>query len=175
MAAKDPKGLTPKEEIFARALSAKKNYKAAAIEAGYSETGAAKEGSRMAALPRVQARVQELLNEGAKLAAIDAAWVFQGVKEIRDKGLEEIPLISKAGDIVGYKVQDLGAAARATELGAKLLGMMVDRHQVEMSGEVKEVLERVIQAIVTEVEDPVIRERIIARISGEGVGAPIPN
>jgi phage terminase small subunit len=174
MAAKDPKGLTPKEEIFARALSAKKNYKAAAIEAGYSETGAAKEGSRMAALPRVQARVQELLNEGAKLAAIDAAWVFQGVKEIRDRGLEETPIIVK-GEVVGSKPQNLGAAARATELGAKLLDMMVDRHQVEMSGEVKEVLERVIQAIVTEVEDPVIRERIIARIQGEGVGAPIPN
>ena len=175
MSAKLKNGLTPKQEALAQKVAGAQRLvdgmtqEQIANAAGYVGPGAKNVVGRFMKIPEFAARVDELVMAGAKQAEIDAAWVFDGVMKIREKGLEEVPIVNRAGDIIGSKVQDLGAAARATELGAKLLGMMVDRQSIELSGEVRRVLEQVINAVVAEVDDPAVRERIIARLSGEGL------
>jgi hypothetical protein len=180
VAHKLPNGLTIRQDNFARAIAAKVRPYDAAIEAGYSPGCAGQMASRLIKMPEVQAAIQAIrepaLKQIEEQLKIDAAWVYDGIQQIRREGLKTLPVFDKAGDTIGYKPVDLGAAARATEMAAKLLGMMIDRQSIELSGEAKRVLEEVIQAVVVEVEDPAVRERILAKLAGEGLeGVAKPN
>lgn len=166
-------GLTIKQDEFVRALVSGMSQTQAAIAAGYAPSGAPNMATKFMLMPEVLAEIERLrvpgLEAAIRKAEINAEWVYDGIRQVREEGLRMVPILSR-GEIVGEKPQDLAAAARATELGAKLLGMMIERQSIELSGEARRVLEEVIQAVVAEVEDPAVRERIMARLAGEGLG-----
>lgn len=166
MALKLPNGLTIRQDEFARNVATGMDQKAAAIAAGYSPKGAAQSASELMRDELIMAAIDKIRDRALERTELDAAWVFEGVRRIRDEGLKTLPVTDKRGDIIGEKPVDLGAAARVTEMGAKLLGMMVDRQSIELSGDVKKVLEAMVSAISTEIEDPALRERIILRLQG---------
>ena len=173
MAAKLPSGLTVQQEAFAHALARGVSQRQAYLEAGYkggTDGAMDTEAHRIAKNPKVMARVQQLVERAAeqaeRAAIIDRAWVLDGISKIRDEGLKIVATTNKNGEVVEKPV-DLAAAARATELGAKIIGMMIERHQLDLSDDARKMLDRFVEVIATEVPDPAIRERIIARLSGD--------
>jgi hypothetical protein len=97
-------------------------------------------------------------------------WVYNKWRKIYEEGTKQVPIITPKGDIIGDKCADLTNAARAVENIGKLLGMYVDRSQVELSSDVKQTLDRLIKAVADEVEDPEIMGRIVSRLTGQDGG-----
>lgn len=175
MAAKLPNGLTVKEDNFARNVAAGMDMGAAAAAAGYSQKSAGQAASALLKRPDIIERITALNTKAAERAEIDAAFVYDNIREIASKGLAMIPVTDRSGNVICEKPTDLSAAARATEMAAKLLGMMVERHAVEMSEDVRKTLDRIINVLTTEIEDPAVLERIMKRLSDDGPAATRTN
>jgi len=165
-------GLTAMEETFAQLLAKDVGQTDALYRAGYKpKTAAAARSmaSRLAKNVNVSRRVNELKAMQAERsiqgAVISAQLVYETLLRVIQEGLKPIPVVVK-GEIA-EKCADLPSVVAATKLSAQLLNMLVDRQSVELSGDARQVLERMVQAIATEVPDPVIRERIIARLNSD--------
>ena len=172
MSVKLKSGLTAHEEKFALGLASGLSQRSAYYAAGYTATtdkAADTAACRLAKNVGVANRVNELSARAASQvvdrAVISAQLVYETLARVIQEGLKPIPVAVK-GEIA-EKCADLPSVVAATKLCAQLLNMLVDRQSVELSGDARQVLERMVQAIATEIPDPAVRERIIARLNGE--------
>lgn len=168
MSAKLPNGLTVQEDAYAQARAQGKTRRQAYLEAGYATTTDAATDSAASRLDRnvkVMERVAELSDRAASKSVLTAQLVHETLLRVIQEGLKPIPVVVKGE--VGEKCADLPSVVAATKLSAQLLNMLVDRQSVELSGDARQALERMVQAIATEVPDPAVRERIITRLTAE--------
>lgn len=78
----------PKLEAFAREYVRDFNGSRAARDIGFTEKSAGRQAGRMMALPEVQARIAELVEERSRAADIDSRFVFQEWARIARGGLK---------------------------------------------------------------------------------------
>ena len=109
--------LTPRQERFAREYIVDRNGAQAAIRAGYSAKGASQQGSKLLALDKVRARVDELSKVAVSKTDMTVEWVLQNLRR------EALDAESNAGSRV-----------RALELIGKYHGMFVDRVETRELG-----------------------------------------
>lgn len=131
--------LTDKQEAFCQEYLLDLNATQAAIRAGYSESTAQEQGSRLLSNVIVASRVRELMSGRAERVQVDADWVLGRLIEISNKCMEakaimvfdpvDKRLVQKAtpdGDLL-YEFDSSGAN-KATELIGKHLGFF-EQHQ----------------------------------------------
>lgn len=85
--------------------------------------------SELAKDGKVFIRYRELMDEAAKLAVIDRAWVMRHLQTIVERCMQEQPVIL-AGMPTGEYTFQASGANRALELLGKDLGMFVDRKEI---------------------------------------------
>ena len=104
--------LKPREAAFATAYASGLDQTKAAVFAGAPKRSASSRGSEMASRPRVQAAVAALRAEAARESGLTPAEVLRQVREDRS---------------LAYEKGAPAAAIRATELAAKLAGLLNPR------------------------------------------------
>lgn len=169
-ARKLPNGLTVHEEDFACNIAKGMSQRQAYILAGFSVTSdesADACASRLLSTAKVSERVAELREPAAREAQVTVGFIFETLLKVVAEGMKPLPIVSKGGDVVGEKPVDLPSTVSATKLLATLMDMMPAQKQaIELSGDARKAIDDMVAAVATEVEDPVLRERIIARMSG---------
>ena len=115
-------------EVFARERASGLTLHAAYHEAyDCNDEQAKRKGWRLAQRPEIKDRIQWLIRQGKESAieriAVDRAWVLDKNRKIIERGLKEIPVESRSGKILGYKMADGSAAVRAVELMGREFGM----------------------------------------------------
>ena len=111
---KGRRGLTPKQEAYARSYAASGNGTRAAAEAGYSPRWSAEQSYENLRKPHLMAAIDGYRASAIKSSEIDRDRVLRGL-------LQE-------AEAVGGRASDRISAWTAL---AKILGLMVDRHRVE--------------------------------------------
>ncbi|MEE4317773.1 MAG: terminase small subunit [Erythrobacter sp.] len=133
--------MTPKQEAFAREYLVDLNATQAAIRAGYAESGARTEGSRLLANADIQNAIAELMAERAKRTEVTADYVVANLREIVERTMQRAPVMETAGANREQQVDELGrhvwtfnapAATRALELLGRHLKLFTDK--VEHTG-----------------------------------------
>ena len=121
-----------RHERFAQELAKGKSQTQAYIAAGYSPNGADGHAARLVGNGRINARVMELKER----AAAKVEWgIADAIRE-----LDEARMAALAAETV-----QSSAAVNATMSKAKLLGLVVDKQQTDVSGSLKfERVERVV-------------------------------
>lgn len=112
--------LTPKQEAFVREYLIDLNGAQAAIRAGYAESGARTEGSRLLANADIQAAIAEAQAARAERTRIDADWVLSRLGREADADLADLytpegairpihewPKIWRQGLVAGIKHQEI--------------------------------------------------------------------
>lgn len=99
-------GLTDKQERFCLEYLVDLNATQAAIRAGYAESGASVEGTRLLGNAKVSDRVAELQAERVARVKIDADWVLRKSMELHDRTVEtgNDTVTAKAIELVGKHV-----------------------------------------------------------------------
>lgn len=157
--------LNPRQEHFARLLAkGEASQEDCYTAAGYK--GGSRNASQLASVPKVAARVRELRDLAARKAVVDIAYVINGLKTVAEASLERHPVEVADGGIV-EKLADASAANRAFELLGRTMGAFVDRTQIDLSESTRRHIERLVQIVVDEVQDPETVRRLIARLEGE--------
>lgn len=130
-----------RHEHFAQLVSNGESATRAYVLAGFSESGARQNSSRLMANDDVRLRIDSLratkekqhakaVTQVVEEAAIDKAWVMaQLVENVRMAKAAE-PVTDQEGNPVGEYRQNLAAANKALELLGKEFGMFVDRKEV---------------------------------------------
>lgn len=126
-----------KRDRFAREYVVDRNATQAAIRAGYSAKTAYSQGQRLLKDAEVQSRIVELTEQINKKTQLDAEWVRKSLREIYDAAMSEIPITDKEGDVLGYRRENLTAAARATELVGKLTDVQAFKDNIEVTRKVR--------------------------------------
>jgi len=160
-----------RRERFATFVAGGMAPKDAYVAAGYTGNDAVKCASEILSNPDVRELVGELQNKEAKDKGLGPEWVIKQAAFIYEKAITPVVITDRRGEIIGEKCAELPTALATVKMVSGFNGMTTERHRVEMSDEVQQILDRVVAAVVAEVEDPSIRERIIARLTGEGVVA----
>jgi phage terminase small subunit len=135
-----------KRERFCHEYLLDLNGTQAAVRAGYSEKTANEQGSRLLANSNVRARIQELMAERSKQTLVDAAYVIEGLVEVKERCMQRKPvtvwdarqkaMVQKL-DEEGNNVWefDSNGANKALELLGKHLAMFTDnvnnKHTIE--------------------------------------------
>lgn len=133
-------------ELFCKEYLKDLNATQAAIRAGYSEKTAKEQGSMLLSRLNIRARVQELMAERSKQTLVDAAYVIEGLVEVKERCLQRQPVMiwdAKQKAMV-QKVDENGnhlwmfdsnGANKALELLGKHLAMFTDnvnnKHTIE--------------------------------------------
>jgi phage terminase small subunit len=129
--------LTLRRQRFAEAYATHGNATKAALEAGYAESGAHVEGSRLLRDTKVRLEVERLLKDSAPIITRDVIVRELWRNHMACKPHEvEVPIVTKGGQVVGVRLAVIGdapASNRALELLAKLGGMMVERAEVQVT------------------------------------------
>jgi phage terminase small subunit len=135
-----------KHETFCQEYLKDLNGTQAAIRAGYSEKTANVQSSAFLAKPNIRARIQELMAERSKQTLVDAAYVIEGLVEVKERCMQRKPVMvwdarQKAMvqklDEEGNNVWefDSNGANKALELLGKHLAMFTDnvnnKHTIE--------------------------------------------
>ncbi len=131
--------LTPRQQRFVEEYLTDLNATQAAIRAGYAESGARQEGSRLLANADIADSIALAQTERGARIGIDQDWVLRRLRSISDRCLQAAPVLDRKGErvvienddgeIVPAFVFDASGANRATELLGKHLGMFTDRVQ----------------------------------------------
>jgi len=114
--------LTLKQEAFCREYVVDLNATAAAIRAGYAESGAQVQGSRLLSNVIVQRKVNELTREKFAATGINAEMVLARLRDI-------------AYDDSARQSDQI----RALELLGKHLQLFIERHEIDMHASVIEI------------------------------------
>ncbi len=160
------RGLTTRQETFARLLAeGKMTQEQCYVSAGYSPKNH-QNASVAARRPLVKARVDELLAKAERRTVLDISYVLDGLKTVAEASMERVPFEAAGGEIVD-KLADASAANRALELLGKTMGAFIDRTQIDLSESTRKYIDRLVQIVVDEVQDPETVKRLIARLEGE--------
>lgn len=106
--------LTPKQQRFVQEYLQDHNGTQAAIRAGYSESTARQQGSRLLTEPRIQAAVRAGQKKVAKKAEVTVDSLMAELEEARKLALKE---------------KQASAAVTATMGKGKLAGLLVEKHK----------------------------------------------
>jgi len=133
-------------ELFCKEYLKDLNATQAAIRAGYSQKTANEQGSMLLARLNIRARIQELMAERSKQTLVDAAYVIEGLVEVKERCMQRQPVMvwdPKTKSMV-HKTDEEGnhlwefdsiGANRALELLGKHLAMFTDnvnnKHTIE--------------------------------------------
>lgn len=98
--AKQPSGLTPKQQRFCEEYLVDLNATQAAIRAGYSEKTANRIASENLSKPDIQQYIKEKQAEARNRTSITVDFVLNGIKEIAEQGEQENNRL-KAFDLLG--------------------------------------------------------------------------
>lgn len=157
--------LSPQQERFALLLAkGEMTQEQCYAAAGYKASR--NNASQLARKPKMRARVRELQAKAERKAVVDIAYVIGGLKAVAEASMERHPVEVADGGIV-EKLADASAANRALELLGKTMGAFVDRTQIDLSESTRKHIERLVQIVVDEVQDPDTVRRLIARLEGE--------
>jgi phage terminase small subunit len=126
-----------KRDRFAREYVVDHNATQAAIRAGYSAKAAHVTGARLLKDAKVRAKIAHLTEKVNESTRLDAEWVRKSLQEIYDAGMSEITVTGKEGEVLGYRRENLGAAARAVELVGKLADVQAFRENIEVTRKVR--------------------------------------
>jgi phage terminase small subunit len=124
--------LNPRQLAFVRAIVRGASGAQAAIEAGYSEEGAAQQASRLLTYANVSEAIARIRREVARATEMDATWVVNRLRDISDRALTAVPVLDSQGEPTGLFKFDGAAANKATELIGKAQGMFVTKLQLEV-------------------------------------------
>lgn len=167
MSAKLPNGLTVQQDTFARAVAKGATFSDAAIAAGYAPKCAAQIGCRLFKNVKVKALIEHVQAKAAQTCDVDAAFVIKGLRENALRCQQAVPVLDKLGHPTGEYRFDSSGSNQAYALLGKSLGLFIDRSQVELSTDVKRIVERLAAIVAEEVTDMAIAERIVTRLAGE--------
>lgn len=113
----------------------------AAIRAGYAESGAHVQASRLLKQPKIQEELQRLIDERSEETKIDAAYVLRQAVKIHERCMQEIrPFTDRKGrqlyseDGEPLFVFDARGAAKGLELVGKHVGVQAFKEQLGLSG-----------------------------------------
>lgn len=106
--------LTPKQQRFVQEYLQDHNGTQAAIRAGYSESTARQQGSRLLTEPRIQAAVRAGQKKVAKKAEVTVDTLMAELEQARKLALKE---------------KQASAAVTATMGKGKLAGLLVEKHK----------------------------------------------
>jgi phage terminase small subunit len=137
--------LTARRRAFAYEYLRDRNGTQAAIRAGYAESGAHVEASRLLRNPKVQAIIEDGERRSAIRAQIDADYVLDGAIEVAERCLQRRPVMTfdkvekayvHATDDEGNDIWtfDSTGAMKAFSLIAKRTGGFADK--LEVSGKI---------------------------------------
>lgn len=135
------KELSSKQLAFCEQYIIDLNATQAAIRAGYSQSSAQQQSSRLLLNDVIQAKIQELRQKVSEKLEIDALWVLKRFKEISDRCMVAVPVMEfdhvnkcmvQKADEEGNGVWEFDSAGanRATEMIGKHIGFFeVDNSQ----------------------------------------------
>lgn len=137
-ATEEPKGLTPKEQVFVAAYLKDMNATKAAMAAGFSEASAAVIGHRLLRKVNIAAAVAEAIEQRNQRVETDADYLLRRWREQADadigdiydddgalKPIKQWPLIFRQGLVCGIDVEQL------------FVGEGEDRKQVGITSKIK--------------------------------------
>lgn len=137
--------MNPRQTAFAHEYVVDHNGAKAAIRAGYAP-GRAKQTARdLLRRPDVAQLVERLDAERREELGIDAKWIIRKLVEVVEKSMEGAPKVTRDGQPIRVIVDgeeilvrewSPSGANKALETLAKHLGLLVERTQIEVSGEV---------------------------------------
>ena len=111
-------GLSPKQQRFVEEYLVDLNGTQAAIRAGYSESNARSQASRMLSNVNIQEAIAEGAKARSKRTKIDQDWVIDHLVENVKRAMQETPVLRDGNPTGEYQYQ--GAVAnRALELLGK--------------------------------------------------------
>lgn len=136
--------MNPRQERFAHEFVVDHNATKAAIRAGYSEKRAKQTGRDLRKRPDVAALIEKLEADRQERLGYDADWVIRQLVKVYEKSFEGSPRTDRNGAPVYVKIDgetrliydwSPSGANKALETLAKHLGLLVERHQVEATGD----------------------------------------
>jgi phage terminase small subunit len=136
---KDEPVLTNRQRAFVNEYLVDLNGTQAAIRAGYAESGASVEASRLLGNVNIAKLIAEAKEKRAEETGIDAAWVLRQAAKLHKRCMQEVrPKMSRKGPVVdenGNQVFEFNAAgaAKALELVGKHVGVQAFRDQLGLS------------------------------------------
>lgn len=92
--------LTPRQRRFVTEYLVDHNGAQAAIRAGYAESGARQEATRLLAKADIRAAVDEAEKKHAEAVGISVEWVLDGLKKVADSD-DVTPMKVKAFELIG--------------------------------------------------------------------------
>ena len=124
--------LSVRQKRFARNIAAGMIQRAAAIEAGYSETSADSKASQLAENGKVLERIAELEAPAIEKTGADAEFITQELLRDYHQAMKGNPVLGRYGKPMGQQVVNLSGALRALELLGERRGvsMFVDSKNV---------------------------------------------
>lgn len=153
-------GLIPKRAAFVREYLIDLNGKQAAIRAGYSPKSADVQASCLLANPKVALAVQELKEERAEQAGVDARWVLDNLIEVSQRCMQKVPVMTfdpiekamvQVQDGEGRDVWqfDSKGANQALQLIGKHLGMFTEKIDLNVKHSYEQMKDEDLQAAVS--------------------------
>jgi hypothetical protein len=134
-------GLTQKQKMFVAEYAVDRNGAAAVRRAGYSPKHSKQAAGQLMRNPAVLEAIQSAEEARRAILGLSADWVVGKLVEIVEKSLTGEPVIGPGGRpvVIDGEIHmkwSPMAAVKALETLAKHLGMQVDRHEVEVTGNV---------------------------------------
>lgn len=136
--------LTEKQEAFCREYLVDLNGTQAAIRAGYAESGASVEASRMLGIPKIQEYVSVLREQRNKRIDVSQDYVLTVIKETIERCRQVEPVINRKGEkvlvedregkLVPAFVFNAKGVLQGTEQLGKHLKMFTDKSEVQSLG-----------------------------------------
>lgn len=106
----------------------------AAIRAGYAETSARQQASKLMTKDNIMARIAELQAIACSKASVTAESVLQSILDIRDSATSKIAIVSKiTGEELGETMVDISGGLKANELLGKHLKLFTDKIELEVT------------------------------------------
>ncbi len=130
------KKIIPRIDRFIDELLVDENQTQAAIRAGYAKGGARQQASKLLTYTNIQEEIQKRRDKRAEEVGVTAKQVLKDLIEIKDRCMENVPVLDKKGNPTGIYVFDSNGAIRSSELLGKSLGMFVDRKKIELDGSI---------------------------------------
>lgn len=107
--------LTAKQRRFVTEYLKDQNGKQAGIRCGFSPKNAEVSASRLLSQVNVRAAVDEAMQDAAKMAGVDAAYVLAGLKEVAERCMQRTPVMIRQGREMVQKTQEVDLPGGGTE------------------------------------------------------------
>lgn len=129
-------GLSEKQVRFIDALvnDPQGNITRAVIKAGYSDKGAATQGSLLLKKPEIQEVLQARRAERSKKYNRTADEILSDILEIKQRCMQAVPVLDEEGQQTGEWKFDSKAAIKALETEIRMHGLFKDKQETTHTG-----------------------------------------